>query len=90
VKKIYLDTTVSKVAKVTLFDGEKRIDEKIGNSPLVAIDYLVKKHRLNLSTLEFEMKAGPGSFTGLRVGAAIVNTINWLRGKKKRIFPTYN
>ena len=89
-KKIYLDTTLSKVAKVTLFDGEKKIEEKVANSPLPAINYLVKKHKLNLSTLEFEMNQGPGSFTGLRVGAAVINTINWLRGKKALIFPKYN
>jgi len=88
--KIILDTTISKIATATLFDGEKRLDEKTAASPLVAIHYLVKKHNLNLSTLDFAMKKSQGSFTGLRVGAAVVNTFNWLQGKKKLIFPTYD
>jgi len=87
--KIFLDTTVSKQATATLFDKDKNLDERTEDSPLKAIDFLVKKHKLNLSTLELEMKEGPGSFTGLRVGAAVVNTFNWLRGKKQ-ISPKYD
>jgi tRNA A37 threonylcarbamoyladenosine modification protein TsaB len=88
--KIFLDTTISKVATASLFNGEEKIDEKTTDSPLEAINYLVEKHKLNLSTLEFEMKQGPGSFTGLRVGAAVVNTLNWLKGKGKTVLPKYD
>lgn len=88
--KILLDTTVSKISKATLFDGEKKIDEVTTDSPLVAIDQLVRKHKLNLSTLDFEMNPGPGSFTGLRVGAAVINTLNWLKGKGKQVLPKYD
>lgn len=87
--KIFLDTSISKVSTATLFDGEKKIDETTADSPLPTVDYLVKKHKLNLSTLDFEMNEGPGSFTGLRVGATVVNTFNWLRGKKKIFSPKY-
>ena len=88
--KIYLDLSVSKVAKVQLKDGDAIKDEVIGKSALVLIDTLLKKHHLKLTDLEeVDSFKGPGSFTGLKVGATIANTINYALGNNKTIEPVY-
>lgn len=65
---------------------------------LPLIDKLLKENKLNLDELDgIEVDTGPGSYTGLRVGVAIANTLgNFLRipinGKKigELAEPVYN
>jgi len=88
--KIFLDLSISKVSKVQLCEGERVVDELTGDSPLPLINDLLKKHNLKLEDLEeVGSYPGPGSFTGLKVGAAIANVLNWQLGKEKIVKPVY-
>ena len=64
---------------------------------LPLVEKLLKEHKLSFSDLTaVEVNSGPGSFTGLRVGAAIANTLGTvlqipINGKKvgEIVEPTY-
>lgn len=46
---------------------------------LPLIDQLLQKHKLQLQDINaIQVNTGPGSFTGLRVGVAIANTLGML------------
>ncbi|OGY24594.1 MAG: hypothetical protein A2Y57_01955 [Candidatus Woykebacteria bacterium RBG_13_40_7b] len=89
--KLLIDTREAKVAKITVFKDRKTIAEVVGTSPLITIEKALNKLKLKLTDLdEIDYEKGPGSFTGLKVGAAISNTLNWLlKGKNKFEEPTY-
>ncbi len=81
--KLHLDTSIGKKAKASLIENGKVTDSITTNSPLVSIDKLLKKHKLKLEDIkDIDYNQGPGSFTGLRVGAAVVNTLNFALGRK--------
>lgn len=83
--KLHLDTSEAKKARVDLIQGEKVIDSVTSDSPLKSIDKIIKKNKLKLSDIEeFDYNTGPGSFTGLRVGAAVINTLNWTLDRKTK------
>lgn len=88
--KLYLDLSTSKVSKVTLLENGQIIDSLTGANTLSLIDQILKKNNLDLRDLEeIDSFPGPGSFTGLKVGAAIANTLNYALGKSRRVTPTY-
>lgn len=64
---------------------EKILSEKKGQLDVVStIQNLLKENNLSLDDVEIiEANPGPGSFTGLRIGAAVSNILNWVLGKKK-------
>jgi tRNA threonylcarbamoyladenosine biosynthesis protein TsaB len=77
-----IDTSSNQEIRVALMiDGQKdEIKESIGKQKsqvvLVMIQELLKKHELEFSAVTgVEVVLGPGSFTGLRVGVAIANTL---------------
>lgn len=84
---LFIDTSSNKKIKVGLeIDGEKdEINRKVDNWKaqivLPLIDELLKKHALSIHDVEaINVNSGPGSFTGLRVGVAIANTLAaWLK-----------
>lgn len=100
---LILDTADNKKITVGLIiDGKKDIQtEEITSNKtqiiLPMIDRILKKHSLKLKDLsEIKINAGPGSFTGLRVGLAIANALSFalripINGKKvgEIILPIY-
>ncbi len=58
------------------------IKQKIGRQKAQVVmplfDKLLKKHSLKLSDItDIEVNAGPGSFTGIRVGISIANALSF-------------
>lgn len=81
---LIIDTSSNKEIKVGLeIDGKKHvlthlIDRK-NQEVLPLIEKLLKKYKLKLKDLtEIKVNSGPGSFTGLRVGVSIANTLGFL------------
>lgn len=75
--------TDSPDAEVGLFDGQKQLDYEVWHADrnlsltiLGKIEKLLKKNKFKFDDLEgvvaFE---GPGSFTGLRIGLTVANTL---------------
>lgn len=99
---LYIDTSEIYTAKVALeIDGvrhEKVSDSKVMKSQMVLpmIEELLRLQKLQLSDItEISVATGPGSFTGLRVGATVANTLGYLldipvNGKKALVIPTYS
>ena len=100
---LLLDTSDNKKITVGLIiNGQKdiQIKEITSNKTqiiLPMIDEILKKHSLKLGNLsEIRINAGPGSFTGLRIGLAIANALSFVlkipvNGKKigEIILPIY-
>ncbi len=89
--KILIDTTKRYEKSVKLLDGERVVGEKFGDLDVVSsISELLVENNLKVSDIEsFEANPGPGSFTGLKIGVTIANTLNWVLGKKKVSELTY-
>ncbi len=84
-KIIKIDTSDNKKISVEIdLEGKKDIifsksTNLKSEAALPLIDTLLKKHNLNISEMdEIKVNLGPGSYTGLRVGAAIANTLGYL------------
>ncbi len=96
-----IDTSDSETTHVALsFDGkrfEKTSQSKILKSQTVLplIEELLRDAHVSLSDIsEITFHTGPGSFTGLRVGAAIANALGLLldvpvNGKHGQVSPSY-
>ena len=86
--KLLIDTTQRKKAIVTLENGINIIKE--GESALVLIEEILTEQQLHIADLtEITANPGPGSYTGVRVGAAVVNALNFALGREKIILPQY-
>jgi tRNA threonylcarbamoyladenosine biosynthesis protein TsaB len=87
--RIYIDTSDRAESRVVLYrmsaGVEEVLSEKKGQLDVVStIQDLLKENDLSLDDVEIiESNPGPGSFTGLRIGAAVSNILNWVLGKKK-------
>lgn len=76
--KLFIDTSDNQKTIVRL-DGD-RLEKTTGpdksQQVLVLIDEILKKNKKMPNEItEIEIKTGPGSFTGLRVGAAVANAL---------------
>jgi len=82
---LVIDTTNNKEMTVGLKTDGKEIIEKQpldtrkAQVVLPLLEELLKKHSLRLEDLTaIEVNPGPGSFTGIRVGLSIANTLGML------------
>lgn len=82
---LHIDTTNNKEITVSLqIDGRETVkkqplDTKKAQVVLPMIEELLKEKKLSLKDLtEIEVNPGPGSFTGIRVGLSIANTLGFL------------
>lgn len=81
-KTLFIDTSSNTSIIVGLrIDGTEdlithKIDTRKAQIALPLIEQLLKKHQLTPQDLTgIEVQVGPGSFTGLRVGITIANTL---------------
>lgn len=105
-KTIFIDTTSNKevVIRLTIDDTVDEVRQEIvynrGQVVLPIIQNLLAKHSLTPKDLDsLEVHEGPGSFTGVRVGVSIANTLSFalqipVNGKtfekdKKLVEPVY-
>lgn len=78
--KLYIDTSNSEYVTIGLnkeLTKEPARKEK-AQRLLNVIDEELKKRNLTLKNInEVEVKTGPGSFTGLKVGVSVANSLGW-------------
>jgi tRNA threonylcarbamoyladenosine biosynthesis protein TsaB len=81
--KLYIDTSDGEKIIVGI-DGEKFETEakrEKSQKLLPFIDELLKKQGKKIKDItEIEVNTGPGSYTGLRVGVSVANTLGWALG----------
>jgi tRNA threonylcarbamoyladenosine biosynthesis protein TsaB len=98
---LFIDTAKTEETRVALEINGKRF-EKISTSrtlksqtTLPLIETLLADHHLQFSDIsEIQVNSGPGSFTGIRVGLSIANTLSMLlhipvNGKQTLALPHY-
>jgi tRNA threonylcarbamoyladenosine biosynthesis protein TsaB len=100
--KLFIDTSAINTAKVAVeIDGkrfEKISESKVMKSQMVLpiIEEILAEHKEKLTDITaITVATGPGSFTGLRVGATVANALGYLlhvpvNGKKTLVLPTYS
>lgn len=78
--KLYIDT--SDRDKIIIGIDDKKFEtsarEEKSQKLLPFIDEILKKQKTSIDKItEVEVNTGPGSFTGLRVGVSVANTLGW-------------
>jgi tRNA threonylcarbamoyladenosine biosynthesis protein TsaB len=83
-----VDTTTSS-GSTALLDGRRLVAEACSESPathsarlLAAVDHLLKAAGLEIGAVDgYAVAAGPGSFTGIRIGLSTVKSLSFASGK---------
>ena len=95
--KLYINTSDSSHIIVGIGDNRVEKDAKIEKSQMllsIIDDELKKIGKTNTDLKEIEVFLGPGSFTGLRIGVTVANTLGWVlkilvNGKRQIVEPVY-
>lgn len=96
--KLYIDTSGAEVITIKLDSLviETNAKREKAQKLLEVIEKALEDQNISLKDLtEIEVNTGPGSFTGLRVGVSVANSLSWslgipINGKKTQIVePTY-
>lgn len=94
--KIYIDSTKRDIKVISLIDystGKDIVIDIIEGAFDIntSIGIILDRNNLDLrrDILEFVPNTGPGSFTGIKIGIAIANTLNWVIGNNKTYEPNY-
>lgn len=81
---LYINTKDQKLVEVALTKNDKVVDKnseqnKYGSQVLLPlINKLLKRNRLKFKDLTaIEVESGPGSFTGLKVGASVAQALSF-------------
>jgi tRNA threonylcarbamoyladenosine biosynthesis protein TsaB len=94
---LFIDTSNNRKTVVKI--GNSKLEENYSNPKdqklLEVIDRLLKKAKLDkMEIKEIKINTGPGSYTGLRVGCSVANTLAWSLGikvnGKNRVEANYN
>ena len=90
--KLHIDTANAEKIIIEI-DGERYETESRQNKSQMLLPFIVEKLAEKGKTLhdvtEITVNRGPGSFTGLRVGVAVANTIGWVLDIAQPIVPAY-
>lgn len=81
VMKLYIDTANTEKIVIGLDSERFEADARKQKAQMLLsfIDETLKKKKKNINEVsEIEINEGPGSFTGLRVGMSVANTIGWV------------
>lgn len=81
--KLYIDTSHSEKIIVGLDDKrfETSARQEKSQKLLPFIGELLKKKGKKIEDItEIKVNTGPGSFTGLRIGVSVANTLGWFLG----------
>lgn len=77
-----LDTTEARKARVEIAKDGRVLIVILGESPIPTIDKALTESKLSLKDIDqFTSNPGPGSFTGVRIGAAVINALNFALNK---------
>ncbi len=80
---VKLDTTEARKARVEIIKDQQKLIVILGDSPLPTIQKALFDSKLELKDIDqFESDPGPGSFTGVRIGAAVANALNFALNKE--------
>jgi len=95
--KLFIDTSDSQKTIVGL--DAQRLEKPTGidksQQTLGLINQILKKNKKKMTDItEIEVNLGPGSFTGLKMGVAIANTLGFaldipVNGRRQLVLPKY-
>lgn len=95
--KLLIDTTSNEKIKIGLddevFEADARVERAQRLLPFL-VEVLKRKDKKLEDIAEINVITGPGSFTGIRVGVSVANTLGWslkipVNGKNISVEPTY-
>ena len=81
--KLYIDTSDGQKIIVGIDNKRFKTDARLEKAQklLPFINEILKKEGKKIKEIkEIEVNTGPGSFTGLRVGVSVANTLGWALG----------